>query len=102
MFTVAILSTAAWNFSNALSNEEIQLTRAIGLSVPLSGDATLWIGAATVLISELVFFAASRAASTVVTSGVPRWSVGDSWFILQVSLEGNPWTQAKGPWVCQL
>ena len=81
--TVAILSTMPLNFSNVLRNDEIQSTRAIGLSVPLREDATLWMDAATVLISELAFFAASssRDASTVVTSGVSNWLVGVSWFI---------------------
>ena len=79
--TVAIFSTAAWNFSNVLRNEEIQSTRVIGLSVPLSADAALWTGAATVLMSEMAFVAASRATSTVVTSEASSWSDGVSWFI---------------------
>ena len=79
MLTVAILSATALNFSNAVRNEEIQSTRTIGLS---SANATLWIGAAIVLISELAFFAASRAASTVKTSWVLSLWVGPvSWFI---------------------
>ena len=76
MLTVAILSTAVWKFFNASRSEEIQSTRAIGFkSVPLTADAMLWMGAATVPISELAFLAASRAASTVVTSGLPSWSL---------------------------
>ena len=79
MLTVAILSATALNFSNAVRNEEIQSTRTIGLS---SANATLWIGAAIVLISELAFFAASRAASTVKMSWVLSLWVGPvSWFI---------------------
>jgi len=85
--TVAILYRTRLKFSNVLRNEEIQLTKGIGLSVPLSADAMLWMGLATVLISELAFSAASnfRAASTVVTSGVSSWSVGVSCFIREYS-----------------
>ena len=70
MLTVAILSATALNFSNVLRNEEIQSTRAIGLSAPQTADAALRTGPVTRLISEKVFFAPSRAASAVATSGV--------------------------------
>ena len=70
MLTVAILSTTALNFSNVVRNEEIQSTTPIGLSVPPTTDAMLWTGAATKLVSEMAFFADSRAAFTVATSGV--------------------------------
>jgi len=95
IFTVAILSTTLLNFSNVFRNEENQSTRTIGLSVPVPADATLWMGSATVPISELAFFAASssRAGSTAVTSGVSKVS----WFIREYS--GKDWTQnSRGPW----
>jgi len=79
ILTVAILPATALNFSNVLRNEEIQLKRLIGLLVTPAADALLWAGAATMLISEPPFFAASssRTASTVtVTSGVSSWSDG--------------------------
>ena len=102
--TVAILSTMPLKFSNVLRNEETQSIRAIGLLVPLSADAALWVGATAVLISELAFSAASssRAASAVLTSGVSSCSVWVSWFIRECSgqFSGN----SKGPWAatCQL
>jgi len=72
LLTVAILSTTSLNFSNVLRNEEIQSlpTTAIGLSVPLTADAMLWTGPTTKFISEMAFFADSRATFTVVTSVV--------------------------------
>ena len=72
----AIWSIMPLNFSNDLRNEEIQSTRAIGLPVSLTADATLWMGAATALISEL---ATSMAASTAVTFRVSSWSDGVAW-----------------------
>ena len=78
MLTVAIWSIMPLNFSNDLRSEEIQSTRAIGLSVSLTADATLWVSVATALVSGLAFFAASRTASRAVTSGVPSWSDGVS------------------------
>jgi len=74
MLTLAILSTTALNFSNVLRNEETQSTTLIGLSVPRTADAMLWTGAATKLTSEMAFFADSRTAFTVVTSGAPCYS----------------------------
>jgi len=73
MLTVAILPTTSLNFCNVLRHEEIQSTTPIGLSVPLTADATLWTGVATKLISEMAFFADSLAAITV-TSGVSCYS----------------------------
>ena len=75
ILTVTILSTTALNLSNVLRNEEIQSTRAIGLSAPLTADAVLWAGAAAMLILEMACLAASRAPSA---TGVPSWS---SWII---------------------
>ena len=73
------------SFSNVWMTEEIQSARLAGLSVPLTADAMLWIGAATVLISELAFFATPRAAPTIATPGVPSWSDGVSWFVREYS-----------------
>ena len=73
ILTVAILSATALNFFNVLRNEEIQSARLIG-SVLLTADAALWTGTPIMLISAMAFFAASRAASAVVTSGVSSWS----------------------------
>ena len=76
--TVEILSTTELNEDSILRKGEIKSTGAIGLSVSLIADATLCIGAAMTLISEVALFASSRAASTVARSGALIWSDGVS------------------------
>ena len=78
MLTVAILSTTALNFSNALRSEDIQSTTPIRLSVPLAVDTMLWTDVVAKLVSEMAFFADSRAAFTAVMSGVSSWLDGIS------------------------
>ena len=88
MLTVAILSMVTLNVSNALSNEGIQSTSLTGLLGPRSA---VWEDGATVRISKIAFFAASRAASTAVTSCASIWADGFSWFIhIRVWMEN--WT----------
>ena len=89
ILTVAILSTTLLNFSNVWMKEEIQSTRPIGLSVPLTTDGAVWTGPATVFIPKRAFFvtSSSRAVSTIVMAGVLSWSVGVSWFIRECSGE---------------
>ena len=77
ILTVATLSATALNFSNVLRNEEIQSMTLIG-SAPLRADTVLETGAAMMLISAMAFFAVSRAASVLVTSGVSSPSDGVS------------------------
>ena len=89
ILTVAIFPATALNFSSVLRNEEIQSTRLIG-SVPLTADTVLSTRVVTNLISEMVFFAASRAVSAVVTSGVSSWSDGVSW-VIHVRVSTTNW-----------